>query len=281
MLYWKIKNTYKKAYREQQRSEYLERKNLLKTKEKQEVRNSAQKKPFHFRNKKNHFKAFNVDTNKRLAWKNNQKRNKRGVKFYPFFKHKKIPKTLDKDFLYKVDNLGYTLSLQYMRTSNSISKRYKYFYVPKDRFGWKPRSWKQVFAWFEKGTIVIRKGYTFRKRSVDFAPLAWRNYYWVRNRYSTPVTYKPIWDQLEFLRDKRSDYINLKLKKRWKNWKARESFRKWSYLAYKHNPYKIVRNLGKYLILQQKYRDLKFSAQGRIIRNKLRLRAHINFYKKK
>jgi len=101
-----------------------------------------------------------------------------------------------------------------MRTSNSISKRYKYFYVPKDRFGWKPRSWKQVFAWFEKGTIVIRKGYTFRKRSVDFAPLAWRNYYWVRNRYSTPVTYKPIWDQLEFLRDKRSDYINLKLKKK-------------------------------------------------------------------
>jgi len=44
MLYWKIKNTYKKAYREQQKSEYLERKNLLKTKEKQEVRNSAQKK---------------------------------------------------------------------------------------------------------------------------------------------------------------------------------------------------------------------------------------------
>jgi len=166
-----------------------------------------------------------------------------------------------------------------MRTSNSISKRYEYFYIPKDRFGWKPRSWKQVFTWFEKGIMVLGKGYTFRKRSVDFAPLAWRNYYWVRNKYSTPITYKPIWNQIEYLRDKRSGYINLKLKEKWKNWKARENFRKWSYLAYKHNPYKIVRSLGKYLILQQKYRDLKFSAQGRVIRNKLRLQAYINFYK--
>jgi len=78
----------------------------------------------------------------------------------------------------------------------------------------------------KKGTIVIRKGYTFRKRSVDFAPLAWRNYYWVRNRYSTPVTYKPIWDQLEFLRDKRSDYINLKLKKKMKKLKSKRKLSK-------------------------------------------------------
>jgi len=106
--------------------------------------------------------------------------------------------------------------------------------------------------------MIITKGYKFRKRSIDFAPLVWRKYNWVANRYTNPIVYKPVWKQIEKMSEKRNSKIKLSVSAKKKSRKAKDLSRKWSYLSYKHNPYKIARNLGKYLLLQQKYRKVKY-----------------------
>jgi len=150
----------------------------------------------------------------------------------------------------------------YLRTWNSKKRRYFFAYNTLDRFDWKPRSKKQLRDWSLKGRLKLTKQYKFRKRSVDFAPLAYRGYYW-EVKYTNPKEHRSIYEAIKRSQKRRKLNLSSKLENISKDY-TRPFIQKWDNYSYKSNPHKLLRNLGKSLLLKQLWCDYFFFERSHI-----------------